>query len=696
MTFFTKHGRRTLLLLSVAIIASQPVLAQPSQNYIGDGGKGISLTIYVPQSTGLAKEQSYIPALVQGEFVSNFSNYSAISILDWERLDDIYVKLVDEAYDDKAAAKQDVVLGRLAPTTHFLTGNITKTKTGYNIKMNITATTDKMTAATYSGTFTFTELDNLTGVRRASLELLQKVGVELTETARQELAGAATTNQVLAQTALAKGVTAQRAGTEVAALSYYYQAASFDPALKEAVKRSSITAANISSGNIGADIRNDILWRKKWVARLNETEESVSGMIEMIMNNAVDPPYSLVYLTDIKTGKVDYKTETAELSITVGLNIRGAWFAAIRKTLAAADQATQAVLDGLYATNRKEEWELDKWPKKGVSNANPFAKASKKGYDLTVVFELVNKQGRVIGSQTVKLNPEFSINPKGYRQNWRFTVDITGDDVSTVTFKGVKANDISDNLTIRVASVNGALPQQARLAITAKAAVAEKLLPLIDSRDNKRYNTVRIGGDTWMAQNLNYLPQTGNSWCYKNDENNTTYSKAEIMAQIRSLERERQGRSNAAPKSLQDRAESASQNDNSMCEKYGRLYDWSTALSVCPIGWRLPSQEEWGYLNKWVGEEAGKKLRSTSDWDHNRGATDEYGWSALPGGGRRYSDGDFYDVERSGYWWTATESADGNAYFRYINYDSYMLVHDNVASGQDNKGSSFSVRCVTD
>jgi hypothetical protein len=58
---------------------------------------------------------------VQGEFVGNFSNYSAISILDWERLDDIYVKLIAEEYDDKAEAKMDVVLGRMAPTSHFLT-----------------------------------------------------------------------------------------------------------------------------------------------------------------------------------------------------------------------------------------------------------------------------------------------------------------------------------------------------------------------------------------------------------------------------------------------------------------------------------------------------------------------------------------------------------------------------------------------
>ncbi|WP_461252274.1 hypothetical protein, partial [Treponema sp. R8-4-B8] len=114
MRLFARHGRALLLAATVTVGANM-VWAQQQQNFTGDGGKEISLTIYVPQSTGLAKDQSYIPALVQGEFVSNFSNYSAISILDWERLDDIYVKLVVEAYDNKSAAKQDVVLGRLAP-----------------------------------------------------------------------------------------------------------------------------------------------------------------------------------------------------------------------------------------------------------------------------------------------------------------------------------------------------------------------------------------------------------------------------------------------------------------------------------------------------------------------------------------------------------------------------------------------------
>jgi len=625
----------TLMAVILTAFASSP----SAQNYTGNGGKGISLTIYVPQSTGLASDRSYIPALVQGEFVSNFSNYSAISILDWERLDDIYVKLLSEAYDDNAAAKQDIALGRLAPTSHFLTGSVTQTAAGYNIKMSVTSTSDKMTVAAYSGTFSFAELDNLTGIRRASLELLQKLGVELTEKARRELAGAAEASQVSARTALAKGVTAQRAGTEVAALSYYYQAASINPALDEAVKRSSVVAANISSGNVGADVRNDIQWRKNWVARLKETEVANYEMIARIMAGAADPPYTLAYFTDIKTVGVNYQAETADLGIKMKLTVNRAWFVAAEQTLSAAAQAVKTVLDGLNAANRKNEWGLAKWPRDGVSGVNPFISDTKKQYDITAVFELVNQQGRVIGSQTIKQNPGITIKSN---KEGGFTIAATGGGVSTVTFKGVRADDISDNLTIRVASVNAMPPQQARFTISAMPFV-EKTPPFTDARDGKRYNTVKIGGMTWMAENLSYRPQTGNVWCYGNNSSN--------------------------------------------CDKYGLLYDGNVAMRVCPYGWHLPSRQEWGYLVDLIGEkEAAKKLKSTSDdWQKDKG-TDDYGFSALPGGYRHQYDG-FGGIKAV--WWTSTESG---KYFNYYRYLSGTRFGEETATKQEGQ----SVRCLQD
>jgi hypothetical protein len=174
--------------------------------YAGDGGKGLSIAIIAPRATGLADNQAYLPALAQGGFVSAFSDYSAIAVLDRERLDEQYAELLSGYYDDDAEAGLD--LGHLPPTDYIMGGSITKTAPGYALQIGITKTADKMTEASYTGTCTFLELDNLTGVRRASLDLLQKLGVQLTAQAQAELAGAARAQTVAAQTADAMGYTA--------------------------------------------------------------------------------------------------------------------------------------------------------------------------------------------------------------------------------------------------------------------------------------------------------------------------------------------------------------------------------------------------------------------------------------------------------------------------------------------------------
>jgi len=128
----------------------------------------------------------------------------------------------------------------------------------------------------------------------------------------------------------------------------------------------------------------------------------------------------------------------------------------------------QAVLNGLNSTNRRNEWGLNGWPWNGVSQTNPFEKW--KRYEIEVAFELVNQQGRVIGNQTVKLSPSFKITSG----NDKFYVAFDENTSHTVVFNGVRADDISDDLTIRVASVNGRPPQTTRFAINAISAEKRK------------------------------------------------------------------------------------------------------------------------------------------------------------------------------------------------------------------------------
>jgi len=178
-----------------------------------------------------------------------------------------------------------------------------------------------------------------------------------------------------------------------------------------------------------------------------------------------------------------------------------------------------------------------------------------------------------------------------------------------------------------------------------------------DSRDGQKYRTVKVGKQFWMAQNLNYQTEKG-SWCNENNADN--------------------------------------------CNKYGRLYDWNTAKTACPKGWHLPSNNEWKELVTAVGSSgAGKKLKSKNGWDDwegkKRNGTDNYGFSALPGGFRS-PDGSFVSGGDMGEWWTATDGSDG-IYVRgmanFFNEDETDDVSEiNINGVPNGKNFGYSVRCV--
>jgi hypothetical protein len=443
-----------------------PVSQQPTVNpfYTGGGGEGISLAILAPEASGLTEDQGYIPALVQGEFVTSFNGYSAISVLDRENLDAQYGELFSGYYDDDAEAGMD--LGHLTPTEYIMGGRIIKTAAGYALQIQITKTADKMTAASYSGTCTFAELDNLTGIRRASLDLIQKMGVEPTERTKTELAGAAAANHVNAQTALAQGITAQQNGTVVEALSYYYQAASFDSSLLEAASRASVMSAAISSGNIGVDVRNDIQRRKEWIKILEEAENYFKDHL----------PWEIVYYPTLTQGRVDYSRETVDMSFNIEVRPTDGW------------KIVQSLIDGLEATGKRDEWGLTWWPLTSrvfadylrgylsmqlnfyIDHAGEYKKQT------SITCDLLDEKGKLLASETIICiskatfdgggyfnTAQKNLPPKGYRQSLGGDIYflIRNDLISTasgcteVTFKNVNANDITDNMTVQIVSVNG-------------------------------------------------------------------------------------------------------------------------------------------------------------------------------------------------------------------------------------------------
>ena len=207
-----------------------------------------------------------------------------------------------------------------------------------------------------------------------------------------------------------------------------------------------------------------------------------------------------------------------------------------------------------------------------------------------------------------------------------------------------------------------------------------------DDRDSTVYGYLKIGTQTWMAENLNYNYNEGSaaSYCY---------------------------------------------NDNAdSCAKYGRLYTWAAAMDssakfsdggagcgyktecsvsgtvrgVCPAGWHLPDYYEWVLLEVSVAkilfndstDSVGYALKTTSGWGEkngntNGGGSNALGFGALPAGYR--SDGTFRNVSWYAYFWSSSEDNTTESNVWILNWEEPYLY-----PWGHNKYYSYSVRCVKD
>lgn len=178
-----------------------------------------------------------------------------------------------------------------------------------------------------------------------------------------------------------------------------------------------------------------------------------------------------------------------------------------------------------------------------------------------------------------------------------------------------------------------------------------------DPRDGQTYYIRDIGSQRWFIENLNY-ETTSSSWYDNNSANG---------------------------------------------DLYGRLYNWDDALTACPEGWHLPSDDEWKILEMHLGMsqsdadsqgirnsgDVGLKMKSTSGWDDLNG-TNSSGFSAYPGGYSYYQD--FGYLGTIGTFWTATETSSSEAWYRYLDSANGIYRYDYLL----NKEISMSVRCVMD
>ena len=219
----------------------------------------------------------------------------------------------------------------------------------------------------------------------------------------------------------------------------------------------------------------------------------------------------------------------------------------------------------------------------------------------------------------------------------------------------------------------------ALLAILAPCCFAANIGFMKDPRDGQIYKTVKIGSQTWMAENLNYE------------------TEKEILSFPGDIFGGKEFYFETFTSSCYD-------DRFSNCTRYGRLYKWPDVLNACPAGWHLPSHAEWNTLFATVGgkDSAGKVLKSVDGWLGGGNGSDSYGFSAIPVGYRGYADfseffGEVADENlyinegRDALFWSSTELDSNNAYVVYMFY--YKSKAEIVP---DYKRLGLSIRCVED
>ena len=191
--------------------------------------------------------------------------------------------------------------------------------------------------------------------------------------------------------------------------------------------------------------------------------------------------------------------------------------------------------------------------------------------------------------------------------------------------------------------------------------------------DGNVYQTIIIGEQEWMMENLKV----------------THYRDGTAIPT---------GHSNSDWSNLSTGAYAVYNDDESNADTYGYLYNWyavDDSRNIAPEGWHVPTDDEWQILVDYLGGSsvAGGKMKETGTehWNSpNTGATNESGFTALPGG-YRIGNGYYFSMGNYGYFWSSTESSSNFAWYRELGY-----YHSAVGRHSGSKQIGFSVRCVRD
>ena len=186
-----------------------------------------------------------------------------------------------------------------------------------------------------------------------------------------------------------------------------------------------------------------------------------------------------------------------------------------------------------------------------------------------------------------------------------------------------------------------------------------------DLRDNHQYGFKILGSQTWMTENLAYLPRVSPS------KDGTDYDSYYYVYAYEG----------SSPKDARSGTDYTT---------FGALYNWTAAQEACPQGWHLPSDVEWKIFENYLGPDAGFRLKSIFGWTNHGNGNNSSGFNVLPAGERQQNIG-FEGLGNLAQFWSTTIILGHGAWTRMLRYD------DNVVYRFANSlNSGLSVRCLKD
>jgi hypothetical protein len=463
--------------------------------YEGNAGKNIHFAVLEPKGVNLSSNEHWLLPLAQGTLTSDFKIFSAMNVLDRQNLDKI-LENQQLGTSGNFSDEDYVRIGHLINAQYILVGTITKVPNNtYLVNFSISdSSTGEIKASFPPTSCTINQLQDTSILKNVSETLLEQMGVTLTVAGKSAL-HIRNTNSIGAETALAKGIIAQKGGNVGQSLSYYYNAVAFEPSLAEVRGRLSIVSNNVSTGNIGENARNLIAYRNAWKKTLDECDVFLEEHF----------PFEIIYDSKIsQSSGINYYRESVDLKIEIQVKPTELF------------NMIQDVQRGLNKTGKKDEWGFGTWPfnqdKKlleyysdllnnpdsinqkillnqpassfepvdkpsGSAGGNALSNAKADffsysilstsvipyGKKMNVNMALINGEGETISTISANIFGQAGTLTQEQRYYYR---EVHNEIVSTISvkpiikkfslvFTGVDVNKITDNTTVKIISVNG-------------------------------------------------------------------------------------------------------------------------------------------------------------------------------------------------------------------------------------------------